>query len=95
MDTKKKKAQEDYQIQNEAVELIWQSCRDHLLKGDLDQLVLDEVGLAISLGYLKKESVMATLEQRPRTMDIILTGPAIPEQIMSMADQVTELRCGL
>ncbi|WP_320675243.1 cob(I)yrinic acid a,c-diamide adenosyltransferase [Prochlorococcus sp. MIT 1341] len=81
--------------ETKAVQTIWEICRKHLLKGDLDQLVLDEIGLAISLGYLNNEIVMEALEQRPRTMDIILTGPSIPEPIMTMADQITELRFGI
>ncbi len=91
----KNETQNDFLNAKEAVQSIWNICQRNLLTGDVDQLVLDELGLAISLGYLKKETVITALEQRPRTMDIILTGPSIPESITSMADQVTELRCGL
>jgi len=78
----------------EAVAALWEVCRRHLLAGDLDQLVLDEIGLAIALGYLAEEEVHATLERRPGSMDVIITGPAIPESLMALADQVTELRRG-
>jgi cob(I)alamin adenosyltransferase len=60
----------------------------------LDQLVLDEIGLAIELGYLSHVDVLSVLELRPSAMDVIVTGPAIPEEMMEMADQVTELRRG-
>ncbi len=80
--------------QKKAVQAIWTICRDHLLKGDLEQLVLDEIGLAIVLGYLNEADVIATLKNRKHAMDLILTGPSIPPGIMAMADQVTELRCG-
>ena len=79
----------------EAVQDVWKVCRDHLLKGDLEQMVLDEVGLAIALGFLEEDDVLATLEKRPKSMDVILIGPSIPKRMISMADQVTELRCGL
>ena len=82
------------QSTEKAVNEIWLICRDHLLAGDLDQLVLDELGLAIAMGFINKEEVISTLEQRPLTMDIILTGPAIPPEVMGMADQITELRSG-
>ena len=77
-----------------AVEEIWAICQESLLKEDLDQLVLDEIGLAIALGYLKEFNVLNHLEKRPESMDVILTGPLIPPRIMSIADQVTELRSG-
>jgi cob(I)alamin adenosyltransferase len=78
----------------EAVQAIWQICKTHLLEGTLDQLVLDEIGLAIELGYLSHVDVLSVLELRPSAMDVIVTGPAIPEEMMEMADQVTELRRG-
>lgn len=77
-----------------AVEAVWQNCRQHLMQGDLDQLVLDELGLAVALGYLDEQELIDALEQRPGSMDVIITGPAIPASVMSMADQVTELRRG-
>ena len=78
----------------EAVEAVWAVSRAHLACGDLDQLVLDELGLAIALGYLDEEDVRASLEARPGSMDVIITGTSIPESLMGLADQVTELRRG-
>jgi cob(I)alamin adenosyltransferase len=71
---------------------VWTYSRDQLLEGRLDQLVLDELGLAIELGYLPLEEVLDTLEQRPPQLDVIVTGPAVPAALMAMADQITELR---
>jgi len=78
----------------EAVEAVWAYSRDQLLGGQLDQLVLDELGLAVDLGYLCATEVTATLERRPSHVDVILTGPAMPAALMAMADQVTQLRRG-
>ena len=69
-------------------------CKAQIIEGNIDQLVLDEVGLASHLGYIKENDLINTLEQRPSSMDVILTGPSIPSRAMKMADQVTELRCG-
>jgi len=77
-----------------AVRDVWTYSRDQLLEGRLDQLVLDELGLAIELGYLPLEEVLDTLEQRPPQLDVIVTGPAVPAALMAMADQITELRRG-
>ena len=77
-----------------AVRALWAECREHLISGELDQLVLDELGLAVALGYLDEAEVRSTLEQRPGSMDVMVTGPSIPDSLMEMADQVTELRRG-
>jgi cob(I)alamin adenosyltransferase len=63
-----------------------------LEQGNLNLLVLDELGLAIELGYLAANEVTATLTQRPAHLDVIVTGPAMPPALMALADQVTHLR---
>ena len=78
----------------DAVRALWDACSIHLRSGDLDQLVLDELGLAIAFGYLDEREVLSRLEQRPASMDVIITGPSIPDSLMALADQVTELRRG-
>ena len=76
----------------EAVTEVWAYSRTCLLEGSVDLMVLDELGLAIELGYLAADEVTATLEQRPAQLDVILTGPSMPAALMAMADQVTQLR---
>jgi cob(I)alamin adenosyltransferase len=76
----------------EAVRQVWAFSRQRLEQGDLNLLVLDELGLAIELGYLAANEVTATLAQRPAHLDVIVTGPAMPPALMALADQVTHLR---
>lgn len=78
----------------DAVRAVWDYTRAQLLGGELDQLVLDELGLAVELGYLSATDVIAALEQRPPHLDVILTGPCMPAALLAMADQVTQLRRG-
>jgi cob(I)alamin adenosyltransferase len=75
-----------------AVREVWNFTARRLGDGDVDLMVLDELGLAIALGYLEAGEVVASLARRPHQVDVILTGPAIPPALMDMADQVTELR---
>ena len=77
-----------------AVDAVWQSCRRHLRDGDIDQLVLDEVGLAVGLGYVEEGALLDALDPRPPAMDVVITGPSIPPSIVAMADQGTQLRRG-
>ena len=77
-----------------AVDAIWELCSGHLQSGEVDQLVLDEVGLAVELGYIAEHDVLSSLKQRSPALDVIITGPSIPPSVMAMADQVTQLRRG-
>ncbi len=79
----------------EAVREVWAFSRDQLLAAAVDLMVLDELGLAIELGFLEAEEVLTVLEQRPAPMDVILTGPPMAPELMALADQVTQLRRGL
>lgn len=79
----------------EAVAEVWAFSRQQLLSGAVDLMVLDELGLAVELGFVSLDEVLSSLERRPAHLDVILTGTAMPAQLMAMADQVTQLRRGL
>ncbi len=76
-----------------AIKELWQFCKQRLIEKKLDKLVLDEIGMAISLGFIEENDLISMLNNRPLSTDIILTGPSIPPKVMEMADQITELRC--
>jgi len=57
----------------------------------VDLLILDEVNVALSLGLLKLDEVMALLDKRPNTVELVLTGRDAPPEIIERADLVTEM----
>lgn len=87
-------AAEEQEPVRAAVQEVWAFSRDQLLGAAVELMVLDELGLAIELGFLAPQEVISTLEQRPAHLDVILTGPSIPLELLAMADQVTQLRRG-
>ena len=89
--------EEDFSIkrkyQEKAIQELWDFCKERLLEKNLDKIVLDEIGMAISLGFIEENDLISMINNRPSSTDIILTGPSIPLKIIEMADQITELRC--
>ena len=79
--------------QQKAIIEIWEVCKTRLDNHKIDKIVLDEIGLAISLGFIDENDVVSTINNRPSSTDIILTGPSIPTPVSEIADQITELRC--
>ena len=75
-----------------AIKELWGFCKTRLIQTKLDKLVLDEIGMAISLGFIKENDLISMINNRPTSTDIILTGPSIPPKVIEMADQITELR---
>ena len=78
-------------IKNSIIEL-WNFCKKELLSGEYDQIILDEIFLAIELNIISKDDLISTLENRFISGDVILTGTSIPKNFLLMADQITELR---
>ena len=52
---------------------------------------LDEVNIALKLGYLSVEQVLAGLDEKPETSHVILTGRGAPKELIERADLVTEM----
>lgn len=54
-------------------------------------VLLDEINVALKLGYLSVEQVLAVLDQKPADSHIILTGRGAPTSLIDRADLVTEM----
>jgi len=71
---------------------LWNYCKKELLSGENDQIILDEIFLAIEKKIIDKDDLISTLENRFISGDVILTGTDIPKDLLLMANQITELR---
>ena len=71
---------------------LWNLCKKELLSGESDQIILDEIFLAIEMKIIDKNDLISTLESRFISGDVILTGTDIPKDLLLMANQITELR---
>ena len=78
--------------EEKAINELWEFCKKRLFEKDLDKIVLDEIGMAINLGFIDENDLIYMIKNCPSSTDIILTGPSIPLKVIEMADQITELR---
>ena len=76
----------------ESIYELWDFCKKQLLSGENDQIILDEIFLAIDMKIIDKDDLISTLENRFISGDVILTGTSIPKDLLLMANQITELR---
>lgn len=77
---------------NNSINELWNFCKKELLSGEYDQIILDEIFLALEMNIINKDDLISTLENRFISGDVILTGTSIPKNFLLMADQITELR---
>ncbi len=68
------------------------TAREAMLSGDYDLVVLDEVNVAVWFGVLALQDVLALLDERPRQVELVLTGRKAPQALIDRADLVTEMR---
>jgi cob(I)alamin adenosyltransferase len=54
-------------------------------------VLLDEVNIALKLGYLDVETVIAGLKEKPADSHVILTGRGAPPELIEVADLVTRM----
>lgn len=73
------------------VQEAWQQSLLHLADPGRKLVVLDEVNVALKLGYLAIEQVLAGLDQRPPLTHVALTGRGAPAALVERADLVTEM----
>ena len=71
---------------------LWNFCKKKLQSGEYEQVILDEIFLAIDMKFIDKDDLISTLENRFISGDVILTGTDIPKDLLLMANQITELR---
>jgi cob(I)alamin adenosyltransferase len=69
----------------------WEQCREKILSGNYDLIVLDEMTYVLKYGWLPWEEVRDTFDRRPAGMHLVVTGRyAIPE-LVEYADMVSEI----
>ena len=79
-------------VEMQAMNDLWQHTQTAVMSGDYSLVILDELSLALHLNLIPEADVLQLIEQRPRHIDMILTGPNMPSSLMDVADQITELR---
>lgn len=78
--------------EREAIATLWHHTESTAMQGRYSMVVLDELSLAMKFGLIAEADVLTFLQQRPSQVDVILTGPEMPESCLAIADQVTEFR---
>ena len=69
----------------------WDKSLEYIRNPEYRLVLLDEINIAIKLGYLRVEEVLAGLEQKPERNHVILTGRGAPQALIEKADLVTEM----
>ena len=77
----------DQQLVGEA----WQTALGYLRDSNVKLVLLDELNVALKLGYIEADTVIAGLRERPELCHVAVTGRGAPNDLIEAADLVTEM----
>ncbi len=69
----------------------WALCKEKIMSGQYDIVVLDEMTYTLSYGWLDTQEVIETLKARPEGQHVIITGRNAVPELVEYADLVTEM----
>ncbi|WP_427158259.1 cob(I)yrinic acid a,c-diamide adenosyltransferase [Aliinostoc sp. HNIBRCY26] len=75
----------------EKANAAWEKSLEFIRNPDFQLVLLDEINIALKMGYLQVDDVLAGLAQKPSSKHVILTGRGAPTPIIERADLVTEM----
>jgi len=67
-------------------------CKDKILSEKYDLVILDEINYAVNLGLISSDDVIELIKIKPKKLDLVLTGNHAKEEIIELADLVTEMK---
>lgn len=76
----------------QAAEAAWAEASRMLADASFDLVLLDELNIALRYEYLDLDRVLDDLQGRPAMQHAVVTGRYAPEQLIELADTVTEMK---
>jgi cob(I)alamin adenosyltransferase len=70
----------------------WGVAKEKLQSGEFDLLILDELTYAVKYGWVPVADVVDGLVNRAPKTNVVVTGRDAPDEIIEIADTVTEMR---
>ena len=69
-----------------------QSAKEKMLSGEYDIIILDEAIVAIYFKLIETKDLIEFINTKPTNVELILTGRYCPEELIKLADLVTEMK---
>jgi cob(I)alamin adenosyltransferase len=66
-------------------------CGVLLASGEYDLIILDEINIALYFKLFEVSDVVSALKNKAENTEVVLTGRYAPEELIEMADLVTEM----
>ncbi len=75
----------------EAGKMALVKTRAAIESGEYDLVILDEANVAVKMGVISVENLLALVNDKPQHVEIVITGRGAPSELIDRADLVTEM----
>ena len=82
---------QDRQRDTDKAAEAWTLAQSFLSNPDIGLVLLDELNIALKYRYLDVGDVIGDLLDRPEMQHVVITGRGAPEELIAIADTVTEM----
>ena len=82
---------QDRERDQQLVETAWKTALEYLRDEAVKLVLLDELNVALKLGYIDADTVITGLRERPALTHVAVTGRGAPTELVDAADLVTEM----
>ncbi len=67
-------------------------CKKAMLSGKYRIIILDEINVTVYFNLLSEKEIHSFLDQKPKDVELVLTGRYAPDSFIERADLVTEMK---
>ena len=75
----------------EMASAAWEKAKELIMDPEIRMVLLDEINIALRYDYIDIAEVVAFLGQKPENTHVVLTGRNAKEELIEIADLVTEM----
>jgi cob(I)alamin adenosyltransferase len=83
---------QDISKDKQAAQAAWARVKDLTTSNEYFLLVLDEITYAINYGFIPLDDVLNTLQNRPKNLNVVITGRQASPELIEKADLVSEMK---
>ncbi len=69
----------------------WNFAKEQINGGQYRLVIMDEISYAMTWDWIEVDDVVATIQNRPETVNLIFTGRDMPKPVIDVAHTVTEM----
>ena len=74
-------------------EEAWDKCLEFLQDKEHEVVIFDEINYVLKYNFLDVKKIIKALKKKPPLKHVILTGGGAPQELIDIADLVTEMKC--